>query len=183
MKIDCPVCREKNCAKSITNTVNIPYFGDVIETLIVCEKCGFKHSDVISIGQDKPKKECLKITKKTLSSRVVRSQSSTISIPEIGIKVEPGPKSEGYVSNVEGVITRFISGVKKALKLFNDEESQKNSKIALEKLEKLLTGEFEATLIIDDPYGQSKIADTNVQSRPLSEDELKDLRTGFTVLE
>ncbi|MBP3800305.1 MAG: hypothetical protein ILA19_04935, partial [Bacilli bacterium] len=41
------------------------------------------------------------MSKETLSVRVVRSQSATVTIPEIGVKVEPGPKSEGYVTNVE----------------------------------------------------------------------------------
>ena len=107
MSIKCPACNTENTAKSIMKEIEIPHFGKVLETTIICESCGFKHSDIIALEQNDPAKYILKINKDNLSTRIVRSQSATVSIPEIGVKVEPGPKSEGYVTNVEGVITRF----------------------------------------------------------------------------
>ena len=114
---------------------------------------------------------------------MVRSQTATVSLPEIGIKVEPGPKSEGYVSNIEGVITRFIDATLKALKLFTDDESQKNANAVLEKLEGLLSGEDETLLLIEDPFGQSQIMDVNAKTEPLTQEELKHLRTGFVIID
>ena len=114
---------------------------------------------------------------------MIRSQSATVTIPEIGIKVEPGPKSEGYVSNVEGVITRFKKATKRALTLFTDDESQKNAKKVLEDLDKVLNGDMEVTLIIEDPFGQSKIMDLKSVETPLTKEELKDLKTGFMVID
>ncbi|OWT32655.1 hypothetical protein BGI41_06550 [Methanobrevibacter sp. 87.7] len=184
MKIDCPVCGVKNGAISKMDTTNIPYFGEVIETSITCPHCGFKHSDVMSVEKNDPAKHTLTINKDNLNSRVVRSQTSTVSIPEAGIKVEPGPKSQGYVSNVEGVIERFISATHRAHALYNeDEESLNNIKTTREFLESILDGKNEATLIIEDPYGQSKIVDLKAESVPLTEEELKTLKTGFTILD
>ncbi len=183
MVINCPACGGKNKAKSIMREIEIPHFGNVLETNIQCESCGFKHNDIISLEQHDPAKYTIKINKNNLSVRVVRSQSATVTIPEIGVKVEPGPKSEGFVTNVEGIIARFHDATKKALNLFSDTESQKNAKIVLEKLNKLISGEEEATLIIHDPFGQSKIVHDNVKIEEISEDEMKDLKTGFTVIE
>lgn len=183
MKIDCPVCGGKNTAISITETHEVAYFGEVIESLVQCDKCGFKHSDVMCVEQKDPAKHSLQITKKSLSSRVVRSQTSTVSLPEIGIKVEPGPKSEGYVSNVEGVLIRFKEATERALKMFTDENSQENGKIVLEKIEKVLSGELETLLLIEDPFGQSKIMDIKAKSEPLTKEELKNLKTGFVVID
>ncbi len=183
MKINCPVCGAENGADSIMKEINIPHFGDVLETIIICEKCGFKHSDIIALEQKDPVKFVLKINKDSLFSRVVRSQSATVSIPEVGIKVEPGPKSEGYVTNVEGIIVRFQEAVDRAINLFCSEESQKNAQIALEKLDALIQGTSEATLIIEDPFGQSNIEDDNVEIIQLSTEEAKELKTGFTVIE
>ena len=127
MIIKCPACGIEGVAKSIMKEIEIPHFGKVMETTIQCPSCGFKHSDIIALEQNDPAKYVLEINRNNLSIRVVRSQSATVIIPELGVKVEPGPKSEGYVTNVEGVLTRFESAVKKALNLFDDAESQKNA--------------------------------------------------------
>ena len=183
MIIKCPACGVEGVAKSIMKELKIPHFGEVMETTIQCPSCGFKHSDIIALEQNDPAKYVLEINKNNLSIRVVRSQSATVIIPEVGVKVEPGPKSEGYVTNVEGVITRFESAVKKALNLFEDEESQINAKKALKQLQELKKGNGTATLIILDPFGQSNVVSENVEILEIPEEELHNLKTGFSHIE
>ena len=183
MIIKCPACGIEGVAKSIMKQLEIPHFGEVMETTIQCPSCGFKHSDIIALEQNDPAKYVLEINKNTLSVRVVRSQSATVIIPEIGVKVEPGPKSEGYVTNVEGVLTRFESAVKRALNLFEDEESQKNAKNTLAQIRELIKGNSTATLIILDPFGQSNVISESVEVLEIPEEELHDLKTGFTTIE
>ena len=183
MIIQCPVCGIEGVAKSVMKELEIPHFGKVLETTILCPSCGFKHSDVIALEQNDPAKYILEINKNNLSIRVVRSQSATISIPEIGVKVEPGPKSEGYVTNVEGVLTRFESAVKKALNLFEDEESQINAKNTLKNIQELKKGNGTATLIMLDPFGQSNIVSENAKILEIPEEELRELKTGFSKIE
>ena len=183
MIIKCPACSVEGKAKSIMKELEIPHFGKVLETTIQCPSCGFKHSDIIALEQNDPAKYVLEINKNTLTVRVVRSQSATVSIPEIGIKVEPGPKSEGYVTNVEGILNRFEDAVKKALQLFEDEESQKNAKNTLNQIEELKNGNGTATLIIQDPFGQSNIVSDSVKILEIPEEELRELKTGFSHVE
>lgn len=183
MIIKCPVCAIEGVAKSIMKELEIPHFGKVLETTILCPSCGFKHSDIIALEQNDPAKYVIEINKNNLSVRVVRSQSATVSIPEVGVKVEPGPKSEGYVTNIEGILTRFESAVKKALNLFDNEESQINAKNTLNKIQELKKGNGTATLIILDPFGQSNIVSENVEISEIPEEELHKLKTGFTHIE
>ena len=183
MVLNCPACGAENKAKSIMREIEIPHFGKVLETTIQCDACGFKHNDIISLEQHEPAKYSIKINKDNLSVRIVRSQSATVTIPEIGIKVEPGPKSEGYVTNIEGMITRFKDATKQALNLFSDETSQENAKIVLEKLDNLINGTQEATLIILDPFGQSNVVSDNVKIEKIPEKELEELKTGFSLIE
>ena len=42
MKTDCPVCHAKGSLKLETKTENIPYFGEVMESTVICDECGFK---------------------------------------------------------------------------------------------------------------------------------------------
>ena len=183
MIIKCPACGIEGVAKSIMKEIEIPHFGKVLETTIQCPSCGFKHSDIIALEQNDPAKYVIEINKNTLSTRVVRSQSATVSIPEVDVKVEPGPKSEGYVTNIEGMLTRFESAVKKALNLFDDEESQNNAKNTLTHIQELKKGNGTATLIILDPFGQSNIVSENVKVLEIPEEELHNLKTGFSHIE
>ena len=183
MIIKCPACSVEGKAKSIMKELEIPHFGKVLETSIQCPECGFKHSDIIALEQNDPAKYVLEINKNTLTVRVVRSQSATVSIPEIGMKVEPGPKSEGYVTNVEGILNRFEDATKKALMLFDDEESQINGKNALNQIEELKKGNGTATLIILDPFGQSNIVSDSAEILEIPEEELHELKTGFSHIE
>ena len=61
MSIKCPACNTENTAKSIMKEIEIPHFGKVLETTIICESCGFKHSDIIALEQNDPAKYILKI--------------------------------------------------------------------------------------------------------------------------
>ncbi|MDO5823040.1 ZPR1 zinc finger domain-containing protein [Methanobrevibacter sp.] len=183
MVIKCPACSVEGIAKSIMKEIEIPHFGKVLETTIKCPECGFKHSDIIALEQNDPAKYVIGINKNNLSVRVVRSQSSTVVIPELGVKVEPGPKSEGYVTNVEGVLTRFEDAVKKALNLFDDLESQENGKNTLNRIRELKKGNGTATLIMLDPFGQSNIVSENVEISEIPEEELHNLKTGFSHIE
>jgi zinc finger protein len=181
--IDCPVCNGIKTAHSRIKTEKIPHFGEVMETSIVCDECGYKHTDVMTLDQKDPIRYDLLISKDTLSNRVIRSQSATVSIPELGVKVEPGPKSQGYISNVEGVLNRFENSLNQALVLFPEEEAQKNAKNILKKLRKLLNGDLEFNLVIEDPHGQSKIAGLNVKERPLTKEEVSHLKTGIFIFD
>ena len=183
MIIKCPACGIEGVAKSIMKELEIPHFGQVMETTLQCPSCGFKHSDILALEHKDPAKYVLEINKNTLYVRVVRSQSATVIIPEAGIKVEPGPKSEGYVTNVEGVLTRFESAVIRALKLFDDDESQKNAKSTLKFVQELKKGNGTATLIILDPFGQSSIVSDSAEVSEIPEEELHGLKTGFSIIE
>ncbi|MDR3291930.1 MAG: ZPR1 zinc finger domain-containing protein [Methanobrevibacter sp.] len=183
MLINCPVCNGIKTARSRIKTEIIPYFGEVMETSVVCDICGYKHADVMAVDHKDPVRYEIEISEDRLSNRVVRSQSATVSIPELGIKVEPGPKSEGYISNIEGVLNRFQNGVKQSLILFQEDEAQKNAKNILKKLDKLLTGELKASLIIEDPFGQSNIVGLEVKKRPLTKEELANLKSSFNIID
>ena len=183
MIIKCPACGIEGVAKSIMKELEIPHFGKVLETTLLCPSCGFRHSDVIALEQNDHAKYVSEINKNNLYIRVVRSQSATVIIPEVGVKVEPGPKSEGYVTNVEGMLTRFEDAVIKALNLFDDEESQANAKKTLAEIQELKKGNGTATLIILDPFGQSNIVSEKVEILEIPEEELSELKTGFSNLD
>ncbi len=184
VKTNCPVCMGKNTLEMTSKTEKIPYFGEIMESTILCSECGYKHSDTICLEQKEPVRYTMKITEKKLNVRVVKSQTATLSIPELGLKVEPGTKSQGYVSNVEGVLNRFESAVATAMSWAEEENIKANALEILEKIENLKSGEdITATLVIEDPFGHSVIVDKTAEHRKLSEEEIKNLNTGFMTID
>ena len=180
---DCPVCKGKDTLEMSTKTEAIPYFGEIMESTLLCSECGYRHSDTICLEQKEPVRYTLKIKKDKLNTRVVKSQSATLSIPELGLKVEPGPKSQGYVSNVEGVLNRFESAIATAIEWAEEEQIKENALTILEKIENVKYGEETATLVVEDPFGHSVIVDSDAKHRKLSEEEINELNTGFVTIE
>ena len=133
---------------------------------------------------------------KQLKSRIVRSSSCTINIPELELQVNPGSSSTGYVSNVEGVLNRFLEVINMVMRdLQNDVSASliENQSIDLSEtmkeinqLEAIMNrltyiGEegFEPfTLELLDPHGHSMIIDDSAVERELTDEEIATLPTG-----
>lgn len=172
----CPVCSVRPVYYN-TTTLNVPYFGEIVQTTIFCKKCGYHHSDTMISSINEPTRYEYPIcSRKDMDVRVVRSSSGTVSIPEIGAKVEPGPVSECFVSNIEGILER-IKNVTEDMETKN----KKKKKEILEKIEKIRNGKEKATLIIDDPLGNSAIIGKKAKKRKLTDDEIKKLKTGMII--
>jgi len=174
----CPACFIKPIYYT-TTTIDIPYFGEVIQTTMFCKKCGYRHSDIIITAINEPTRYEYPITsEKDMFVRVVRSSSGTMRIPEIGATVEPGPLAESFVSNIEGVLEK-IKNVTEDITTKNREKKKE----ILERIEKIRNGKEKATLIIDDPLGNSAIIGKKAKKRKLTDDELKKLKMGMTIFD
>ncbi len=179
--IKCPVCGKE--LKLITTLYDTPFFGKVLLTTIVCE-CGFKHSDAIVSEIKEPTRFTIKINKDTLYTKVIRSTSGTIRIPEIGVEIEPGPASQAFITNLEGILMR-VSEIVEMAKKWNadDEEKVRRCERILKRIEDTLEGKDELTLILEDPFGNSLILSDFAFKERMKEEEVKHLKTGMTVMD
>ncbi|ENN95726.1 hypothetical protein J422_06214 [Methanocaldococcus villosus KIN24-T80] len=181
-RIDCPVCGAKNSFVIITNQFEIPYFGPVLETTMICEKCNFKRSDVFPLEVREPKRYKLTIKdERDLCKRVVRSSSGYIEIPELGVEITPGPLAEGFVSNVEGVLERVNNILDTLYRWADSEEQKKRIEEIKEKIKRIKEGKEKATLILTDPLGHSAIIGEGVEEETLSEEEINKLKEGIII--
>ena len=179
------MCQQAGSLTLLTTAVNVPYFGDAIESTLRCEACGFRHADFMILGQKEPARLSFYAKDEAaLRVRVIRSNSGTVRIPELGFTAEPSQLSESYVSNVEGVLERAKDILLTALD-WHQEDAQKVALLRhyLETYERMMRMEQPFTLIIDDPYGNSAIVSEEVERRPLTEAEIAELRTGMTVVD
>ena len=180
----CPVCSLEMDFN--WETKEIPHFGEAMIIAGVC-CCGYRHCDTILLSQKEPARYTLTISSlEDLDVRVIRSSSGTIRVPELGIDVEPGPASEAYVSNVEGVLTRIRDIVEFAARSAREagdiEKTEQGGRI-LENMKMALKGQFNLTVIIEDPLGNSSIDSEKAVRSALTEEDLAGLKTGMVLLD
>jgi len=161
--IFCPVCKEKTFTV-MQRIDHIPYFGEVLETFASCSHCKYKSSDVLPVEDKKaPALHKKTISKEThLSLRLVKSKNATIEIPEIGLKIAPGPDSEAFITNIEGMIDRIIDIVA-GFKAHHPDKKTEIDK-TLKSLDLMKKAKKPFTLIIRDKSGQSAILDEDLKN-------------------
>ncbi len=153
----CPVCHASKLILT-EQDYNVPYFGKCYLMAMHCESCGYKMSDIETEEAKDPIRYTFEVkNKKDLNVRVVKSGQATIKIPTLKMSVEPGPASEGYVSNIEGVLEKFKKVIESERDAAEDEDVKKNAKNLLKKLWKIELGEMPIKIIIEDPSGNSAI--------------------------
>jgi len=165
-------------------TLDLPYFGEVVQSTLFCKYCGFRTADIIITQQKEPTRYIFEIeSSEDMMVRVIRSTSGTIHIPEIGVLVEPGPASESFVSNIEGVLVRIKEVVQMSYDFAETDEQREKASNLLETIDKIIAGEAKATVILEDPYGNSAILSERAKVCKLTEDEAKGLKTGMITFE
>jgi len=181
MPYNCPVC---GCSVAMQGQQdNIPFFGDILEVSVVCD-CGFKFVDTIILGQKEPLQHKKRVCSEgDLCARVIRSTSGTIHIPEWGVDIEPGPASEAYITNVEGIIDRIQAVVKMARKWSETDDERLKADTLLDTMRIARDGNPNFTLVIEDPLGNSAVIGDDVEVRKLSDEEIENLHTGMFIVQ
>ena len=181
-KVDapCPECLEDNALMMLAMSSEIPYFGEHTQITVICESCGWKHTDFIPSDGEKPGYSSLIVDNvEKCSARVVRSSSCTIRIPELDLEVSPGGSSSGFVSNIEGVINRFEDAVGSIIRGSADDETVLNASLELlQGLRKMKNGESQFLIELLDPRGRSQIIHDETTIRELMENERQSLDMG-----
>lgn len=153
----CPICSEKKLTLT-EETTEIPYFGKTFIFSMSCNACKFHKADVEAAEQHDPCKITFTIEKESdLKVRIVKSSEATVSIPQLRMKMSPGPASEGFVSNIEGLIDRFEKVVKDLKEAAEEDDEKQEAKNLLKKLWKVKCGDIPIKIIIEDPSGNSAI--------------------------
>ena len=149
---------------------------------ILCDSCGWKHTDFIPAEGSKPGGWSLEVNSPDhMSVRVVRSSSCTVRLLELGLEASPGSSSSGYISNIEGVFNRFEEVIRMLQRQAEDEGATKQCEALLREIESIRTGQGSVELVLLDPMGHSQILHDDADPRELTEDELSELQTGPSV--
>jgi len=159
----CPMCM-KNTLTLMESEKDIPYFGKVFLFSMSCKNtgCNYHKADIECAEKRDGCKYSLDVkTEDDLKIRVVRSAEAFVKIPRI-ITIEPGPASNGYVTNIEGILNRVKNMLEKARDDAEEKTDRKKAKNMLKKVQDALWGRGEIKIIIEDKSGNSAIISDKV---------------------
>ncbi|MBN1644415.1 ZPR1 zinc finger domain-containing protein [Candidatus Woesearchaeota archaeon] len=152
----CPMCRKKTLTLSEAK-IEAPYFGNIFVFSMNCSNCKYRKADLEAEEKKEPCKYTFEVKdKKDLNVRVIKSAEASVKIPHIG-KMEPGPASEGFITNIEGLIKKFKEQIEQLRDTEEDPSEKKKAKNLLKKIQKVLWGSEKLKIIIEDPTGNSAI--------------------------
>jgi zinc finger protein len=158
----CPFCHEKKLVL-MDMKKEIPFFGIAYIFSMDCSGCGYHKADIEADSVKEPCKYTLEISsEEDMKIRVVKSSFANVKLPHIG-DILSGPSSNGYVTNIEGILNRMI----KQLEIIRDnqeeeEESRKKAKNMIKKLHRVIWGQEKQKIIIEDFTGNSAIISDKV---------------------
>lgn len=152
----CPVCSQKSLMLS-EREQEIPYFGRVLIFSMTCAGCKFHKADVECVDEKEPSRSAIEVSgPEDMAIRVVKSSQGSVKIPYVA-DIEPGVASNGYVTNIEGLLQRVKHQVEVIRDTEEDDAAVQKAKAMIKKINKCVWGEEKLKIIIDDPTGNSAI--------------------------
>ena len=155
---ECPMCRKKTLTL-MEEDMEVPYFGKCYIFSMTCSNCKFHKADIEAEQKKDPTKYTFDVTsEKDMKVRVIKSSEANVKIPHM-ISMESGPGSEGFITNIEGLLTRFKKIIEDLRDSEEDPDAKKKAKNMLKKLTRAMWGQETLKIIIEDPSGNSAIVD------------------------
>ena len=152
----CPLCHQNALILNERET-EVPYFGKVYLFSMTCDNCRYHKADVEAIERKDPSKFTFEISsEEDMKVRVVKSSEATVKIPYI-TTIESGPASQGFVTNIEGILNRVKYQIENIRDNSDDDEDRQKAKNLLKKILKVMWGKERQKIIIEDPSGNSAI--------------------------
>jgi zinc finger protein len=162
----CPMCGN-NTLTLMEEETEVPYFGKMYLFGMQCSSCKYNKSDVENIEDQDPVKLTVEISgEEDMKIRVVKSSQATVKIPHL-MTIEPGPGSNGYITNIEGILNRVKNMLESVKESEDDKSAQKKAKNQIKKINRTIHGSEKLKIIIEDPSGNSAIISDKVKKEKL----------------
>jgi len=164
-KQPCPMCGKKTLTL-IESEDNIPYFGKVYLFSMNCSNCKYKKADIEAAEKKEPCRYTLEVnSEKDMKIKIVKSSAATVKLPHV-MTIEPGSASQGYITNVEGLLNRVKDAIQIAINSEEDKDAVKKARRLMKKVNRVIWGSEKLKIIIEDPSGNSAIiSDKAVKSK------------------
>jgi len=155
----CPSCQE-GTIDIVKSIYDLPDGDKMLILKFECNTCNFHKNDVIPLTTNiEPGIMTLQILDEIdLNSKIYRSPTGKLEIPELELIVEPGPRADFYYTNVQGILFRFENAVSIYRNNLEENDPERSEIDAIMcNLRQAIDGKFKFTLKITDLQGGSYI--------------------------
>lgn len=150
----CPVC-ESDSLILRQRTSEIADYGRIIKQSLTCQACYFTQTDFIPLFTQGPSRIEFKIENiQDLDTKILKSRTCKLKIPEVNITLEPDPESASIISDIRNVLEDIHTELD-----YNNEQSKLNI------LKNIRDGTETATIILEDPEGISTIISKKIKKQ------------------
>lgn len=165
LQVDCYGCGAPGELRNFT--CEIPFFKEVVIMAFTCDKCGYRNTEVKTIGE--MSKFAKRITlraenKEDLNRDLFKSDSCVLKIKELDFEMSAGSMGSFYTT-VEGIFEKILDTLKTQNPFVGDSagsEQMLKWTAFLDKVEKMKAGELlPFTLELDDPLDNCFILNPN----------------------
>lgn len=172
----CPYCGAEGLVMR-SLPLNIPYFGDALQTTVLCTSCTFRHPDLLLMNQGPPIRFELHVESPSeLTARVARSSACTVRVPEIQATIEPGLRAEAFVTNAEGVLRRIRDVTAFLVRNADGSAAKRTAERTMRTLDEMIAGRQRFTIVLEDPTGNSAIVHDRATKTILTDREARELK-------
>ena len=162
MATRCFACYKEGTVKMCVT--NIPQFKETVIMAFNCDFCGAKSNEIRGGGSmsERGKKITLKVANPyDLSRFIIKSDTSSIDIPEIGLQLSSGTLG-ALVTTLEGMIEKINEELERNIGFVIGDSQESQERIRFNEFLKILDDmkkgiHPEYTFILDDPLGNSYI--------------------------
>lgn len=165
IQVDCFGCGAPGELRNFT--CEIPFFKEVVIMAFTCDKCGYRNTEVKTIGQMSQFAKRITLTatsKDDLNRDLFKSDSCVLKIKELEFEMSAGSMGSFYTT-VEGIFEKIINTLKEQNPFVGDSaesEQMKKWNEFLGKVELMKAGEMlPFTLELDDPLDNCFILNPN----------------------
>lgn len=184
--VQCPVCESEN-TKITQKIMEIPHFPQLWFINLTCFDCQYKHNDFLNLDVKDPVKHVYHAKNKDdYTTKIIRAANGTISFPQIGATIEPGPNADGFINNIEGILQDIKDKAKFLLNNSSSDEERVKISEYIDLLDNYIDNNLPIDIVIEDPFGNSSIIPNNpanLETVKLSPVEAEKLKTGFIVFD
>jgi zinc finger protein len=173
MVVECPICRRPTL-KIEDYLYDMPLVGKVILTSGKCSTCGYRFTDVRLAEAQGPRRIVFRVEKPDdVNVLVVKASTAAVIIPELKLKMIPGPAATGFITTIEGVLERFLEALEAACS--SPDANQEACRKAKEMITAAKEGKIKYTVVIVDPEGVSAILSDKAIVEQISAEEAEKL--------
>ena len=164
---DCMMCGKKELTLH-EEEIDIPHFGKTFVFGMFCNACGYRKQDLEPVEKKQGTEYTIEVNSEDdMSIKIIKASTGTLKIPRI-ITMESGENSEGFITNIEGVLERVKKAIQSAAEAEEDDKAaRKKAKNMIKKINNVILGREKLKITLSDKSGNSAIISDKVAKKKL----------------